>query len=147
MDIFIKKFDELTVFQLYDILKLRFDVFVLEQKCFYDEIDNIDKDSIHFFIMENNEVIAYLRVIEKGIVNKSVTIGRVVVKVRNNGFASVLLKKALLYIKDEMHEDKVYLEAQVYAKSLYEKVGFKIVSKEFLEEGIPHVSMEYDFRK
>ena len=142
MDIIIKKFDELSLNELYEIMKLRSQVFVVEQNCIYQDLDDIDKISYHLFIKGNNDMIkAYLRIFEK---DKDIAqIGRVVTdeKERKKGYATKLMEKGIQLIKNEMKKNKVYLEGQVYCKDLYLKLGFEIISDEFLEDGIPHYKM------
>ena len=142
MDIIIKKFDELTLNELYKIMQLRSQVFVVEQNCIYQDLDDINKISYHLFIKGNNDTIkAYLRIFEK---DKDIAqIGRVVTeeKERKKGYATKLMEKGIQLIKNEMKKNKVYLEGQVYCKDLYLKLGFEIISDEFLEDGIPHYKM------
>ena len=143
MDIIIKKFDELTLNELYKIMQLRSQVFVVEQNCIYQDLDDIDKISYHLFIKGNNDMIkAYLRIFEKD--KDTAQIGRVVTdeKERKKGYATKLMEKGIQLIKNEMKKNKVYLEGQVYCKDLYLKLGFEIISDEFLEDGIPHIKME-----
>ena len=143
METIIKKFKELTIDELYEILKLRLEVFVVEQNCIYQDIDDIDKRSYHLFMKEKDkpEVKVYIRVFEKD--KETAQIGRVVTAKdeRRKGYASELIKKGIDISKNEMKKTKVYLEGQVYAAKLYEKLGFKIISDEFLEDGIPHYKM------
>ena len=143
MDTIIKKFKELTIDELYEILKLRSEVFVVEQNCVYQDIDDIDKRSYHLFMKEKDkpEVKVYIRVFEKD--KETSQIGRVVTAKdeRRKGYASELIKKGIDISKNEMKKTQVYLEGQVYAAKLYEKLGFKIISDEFLEDGIPHYKM------
>ena len=143
MDIIIKKFDELKINELYNILKLRSQVFVVEQNCVYQDLDDIDKISYHFFIKGNNNMIkVYLRIFEKD--KETAQIGRVVTdeKERRKGLAFNLMQKGIEFCKNDMKKNKIYLEGQVYCKDLYLKLGFKIISDEFLEDGIPHYKME-----
>ena len=140
--ILIKKFEELTLNELYNIMKLRSKVFVVEQNCVYQDLDDIDKISYHFFIKGNDDNIkAYLRIFEKD--EETAQIGRVVTdeKERRKGLASNLIKKGIEFCKKEMKKNKVYLEGQVYCKDLYLHLGFNIISDEFLEDGIPHYKM------
>ena len=142
MDIIIKKFDELSLNELYNIMQLRSQVFVVEQNCIYQDLDDIDKISYHLFIKGNNDMIkAYLRIFEKD--KDTAQIGRVVTdeKERKKGYATKLMEKGIQLIKNEMKKNKVYLEGQVYCKDLYLKLGFEIISDEFLEDGIPHYKM------
>ena len=140
--ILIKKFEELTLNELYNIMKLRSKVFVVEQNCVYQDLDDIDKISYHFFIKGNEDNIkACLRIFEKD--EETAQIGRVVTdeKERRKGLASNLIKKGIEFCKKEMKKNKVYLEGQVYCKDLYLHLGFNIISDEFLEDGIPHYKM------
>ena len=143
MQTIIKTYNELTVDELYEILKLRSIVFVVEQNCAYQDLDDIDKRSYHIYMKEKDkpEIKVYLRVFEKD--KDTAQIGRVVTEKdsRRKGYASKLIEKGIEISKNEMKKTKVYLEGQVYAAQLYEKLGFKIISDEFLEDGIPHYKM------
>ena len=143
METIIKLYKDLTIDELYEILKLRSIVFVVEQNCIYQDLDDIDKASYHIYMKEKDkpEIKVYLRVFEKD--KDTAQIGRVVTAQdkRRKGYASELLKKGIEIAKNEMKKNKVYLEGQVYASKLYEKLGFKIISDEFLEDGIPHYKM------
>ena len=143
METIIKKYKELTIDELYEILKLRSIVFVVEQNCVYQDIDDIDKRAYHIFMKEKDkpEIRVYLRVFEKD--KDTAQIGRVVTdeNYRRKGYASKLMLKGIEISKNEMKKSKIYLEGQVYAAKLYENLGFKIISDEFLEDGIPHYKM------
>ena len=143
METIIKLYKDLTIDELYEILKLRSIVFVVEQNCVYQDLDDLDKTSYHIFMKEKDkpEIKVYLRVFEKD--KDTAQIGRVVTAQdkRRKGYASELIKKGIEIAKNEMKKNKVYLEGQVYAAKLYEKLGFKIISDEFLEDGIPHYKM------
>lgn len=143
MNIYIKRFRELTVEELYKILKIRSEVFVVEQNCIYQDCDNKDKDSYHLFIMDEDEVLAYLRILEKGISYKEASIGRVISnkKYRGKGFGKLAMIKAIEFIKNTLNENRVRISAQEYAVPFYESIGFKVVSETYLEDDIPHVEM------
>lgn len=138
METFVKTFHELNVDELYEILKLREDVFVIEQQCIYPDIDNLDQDSIHVFIKDEHEIIAYLRIIP----SNDIRIGRVISKYRRKGIGTQLLKTGIQAAKEYFNADSIAIEAQTYAKSFYEKQGFIQTSEEFLEDGIPHIVMK-----
>ena len=144
MDLKVKKFDELNIYELYKIMKLRVDVFVVEQNCPYQELDNIDQDALHIWFEEDDKIIAYLRLFYKNERKKEVTLGRVISLKRREGIASLLLEKGIKIARDDLAAKKIYLEAQTYAKSLYEKQGFKVISDSFFEDGIEHVKMILD---
>jgi ElaA protein len=141
MKTFVKKFEELTAAELYRILKLRVDVFVVEQNCPYQEIDGNDKVAWHLWLEDKGEMVAYLRVLPAGTTFEDVAIGRVVCVRRRKGWATLLLQEGMKLAVEKFHAGSISLEAQVYARSLYEKVGFVQSSEEFLEDGIPHIKM------
>ena len=141
MELVVKKFKELTIDELYEILRVRVNVFVVEQKCPYEEIDNKDKSAYHVFLKENGEIVAYLRVIKQGVSFEEALIGRVLTTKRKKGYANIILKEGIKIAKEKFKADKIKIEAQTYAKKLYEKFGFKQISDEFLEDGIPHIKM------
>ena len=141
MELFVRRFDELDIHDLYEIMKLRCDVVIVEQECHYEDIDGRDINAIHVYLKDNNEIVGYLRILDKGVVFKEVSIGRVIAKRRRVGIGSELLKAGLKAAKKYYNADKIKIEAQVYAKSFYERVGFKVCGAEFLEDGIPHVPM------
>ena len=141
MEIIIRKFNELTIDQLYKLLQVRTDIFVVEQNCPYSELDYKDQKSIHVWLEENNEILAYCRVLEKGVSFPEASIGRVLATKRHAGYATECLKTAIEVAKKEYNANALVIEAQVYARSLYEKLGFVQTSEEFLEDGIPHIQM------
>ena len=142
METFVKTFNELTVDELYEILKLRADVFVIEQQCIYPDIDQKDRNSLHVFVKDHDEIVAYLRVLEKGISFDKVGIGRVISKYRRKGLGTIVLKAGIQAAKEIYHADEIVIEAQTYAKRFYELQGFEQCSDEFLEDGIPHIKMK-----
>jgi len=141
MELVIKAFDELTLDELYDILELRVAVFVVEQNCPYPEIDGKDRQAYHLFLRDEDGIQAYLRVLAPGAVFPEAAIGRVIAVKRRQGLASRLLTAAIQVAKERYHASAIKLEAQVYAKELYARQGFRQTSEEFLEDGIPHVQM------
>ena len=141
MELKIKRFNELSLYELYKILKLRVDVFVVEQSCPYEEIDDNDQKAIHVWFEDKEKIMAYLRVMDKGVESDFVSIGRVIATERRKGFGTKILEEGIKVAKDYFNAEAIYLEAQVYAKSLYEKLGFEVVYNEFDLDGIPHVKM------
>ena len=141
--IHIKPFKELTLHELYSFLKLRVDIFVVEQNCPYPELDGADEKAIHLYIKEDDAVIAYLRIIPSK--TGTARIGRVVTKIehRGKGLSSQLMKRAMEYIREHYPEDTMILSAQEHLQDYYGSFGFKPVSEVYLEDGIPHVDMEY----
>ena len=141
--IHIKPFKELTLHELYSFLKLRVDIFVVEQNCPYPELDGADEKAIHLYIKEDDAVIAYLRIIPSK--TGTARIGRVVTKIehRGKGLSSQLMKRAMEYIREHYPEDTMILSAQEHLQHFYASFGFKPVSEVYLEDGIPHVDMEF----
>ena len=142
-EIRIRRFDELDQRDLYEILRARVDVFVVEQNCPYPELDGIDYDAIHLFRKdESGTVISCLRIFENRL--GELQIGRVLTRKRNADLGREILHAAVEYIDDIYPNRPVVLEAQTYAIGFYEKEGFRVISEVFLEDGIPHVKMRRD---
>ena len=141
MKLYIKKFEELTVDELYRILQLRVDIFVVEQNCPYRELDDKDQEAVHVWLADSEGIQGYLRIMDRGVESEHVSIGRVVTRTRHNGVGSKLLSEGIRIAKDIFHTETLYLEAQVYARAFYEKQGFRQISEEFSEDGIPHIKM------
>ncbi|MUK89761.1 GNAT family N-acetyltransferase [Ornithinibacillus sp. L9] len=140
----IKEFNELPNDELYELLKARIDVFVVEQNCPYPELDNYDQQSLHYYLKVNNEIAAIVRLLPKGLKYKNAaSIGRVMVvkKFRGNGYAKELMLKAIDYISNEWGTDKIKIQAQVYLREFYGSLGFEQISEEYLEDDIPHIDM------
>lgn len=144
MRVTVKTFDELTTTELYEILKARAEIFIMEQNINYQDMDDIDYRSLHCFIKEGDKVIAYLRAFYKSEDRSVVKIGRVLTLEHGKGVGRVLLEESLNAVKEKMHCHKIYIEAQKHAIGFYEKFGFVTTSGEFLEEGIVHVAMELE---
>lgn len=145
MKIVIKEFAELTTQELYEILQLRINIFVLEQKCFYEEIDGKDLHSYHLYLENFGHILGYLRIPEKGQTFDTISIGRLLVHpdYRRIGLASHMLDKAIMFITEHLGETHIKISAQEYLVPFYEKKGFCCISEPYLEDGIPHVDMEY----
>ena len=141
----VKYFNELTTTELYEILKSRAEIFVVEQNCIYQDLDDKDYHSLHIFYESEGKVVAYLRAFIKDSVTNLVQIGRVLTLTHGIGLGGKLLKESISIIQKEMNPSSIYIEAQCYATGFYEREGFVISSDEFLEDGIPHVEMILDF--
>jgi len=142
----IKLFNRLDRDELYELLKLRVDVFVVEQNCPYPEIDDKDRhpETLHLGgRTKDRELVAYLRILPPGLSFKEVSIGRVVVakKSRGQGISDVMLGIALDQIRYTWPNENIRIGAQVYLKKFYESHGFGTISKSYLEDGIPHIDM------
>ncbi len=147
MNSVIKKFSELSTEEIYNILKLRSEVFVVEQNCVYQDIDEKDQKAIHLFIEKNSEIIAYTRIFKKGdYYEENPSIGRVVVskKERGKNLGKEIMKKSIYYVKENMDEKKIELSAQKYLDKFYKELQFYSEGEDYLEDGIPHQRMFYD---
>jgi len=144
MDLIIKHFDELNTNELLNILKLRVSVFVVEQNCPYMEIDDFDKLSYHLWLKDKDEIIAYGRVLPPHTSFSDPSIGRIISTKKRQGYGTKIVKAAIDVAKDKFKAENITIEAQVYAKTLYEKIGFKQTSDEFLEDNIPHIKMRLE---
>ena len=142
MELMIKKYEDLTRDELFEILKLRNAVFIVEQKCPYQDIDEIDKTAYHIFLQNEDGIQAYLRVFPSNTSPEEVRIGRVIAVKRRCGLGSRILSEGIKVAKEKLHASVIGLEAQVYARTLYEKQGFIQTSEVFLEDGIPHIEMK-----
>lgn len=144
----IKKFSDLTLDEMYDSLYLRTEVFVVEQKCCYQEVDNSDKVSYHIFAKDSEgTIVAYARILPAGISFDEVSIGRVVVdkNYRGQGLSRELVKRTLDFIKNEFNEKVIQISAQEYLINFYKSFGFEINSDVYLEDNIPHIDMILQF--
>jgi len=142
----IKTFYKLEREELYQILRLRSEVFVVEQDCIYQDLDNKDQKAIHIFLKENENIIAYTRVFKKGDYYKNPSIGRVVVSKKERGkeLGKKIMKYSIDYIKKNELGEKIELSAQKYLDKFYKDLDFYTIGKEYMEDGIPHQRMLLD---
>jgi len=131
---------------LYAILALRSEVFVVEQDCVYQDLDNKDQISIHIFKKEKDDIVAYTRIFKPGDYYKNPSIGRVVVSKKNRGkeLGKKIMNYSIKYIKNNLKGDKIELSAQKYLDKFYKDLGFYKIGEEYLEDGIPHQRMLID---
>ena len=141
MELTVKHYKELTTDELYDIYRLRAAVFVVEQNCPYLDIDDADKLAYHLWLSDGDGIVAYARVLPRGVKYDTVSIGRVISARRGCGLGKMIVSFAVSVAKDKLNADSVTISAQVYARGFYEKSGFVKVSDEYLEDGIPHIKM------
>ena len=146
MKLFEKKFEELSTNELFKILKLRCSVFIVEQSCPYQDIDEQDREALHLWLEEGGEILAYLRVLPAGTVFEEASIGRVISVNRRSGNGTKIVSEGIRAAKEAFGAEAITIEAQLYAKSLYEKLGFVQISQPFLEDGIEHVKMRIDLK-
>lgn len=144
MKCMIKRFDDLTIYELYDVMRLRFEVFVIEQACLYQDIDGKDQKSYHLMCKDDDgELLGYLRVLDAGVSYEETSIGRVVVskKGRGRGLGKKIMEEAISFIKTVRHIEAIRISAQAYLLDFYKSLGFEAVSDEYLEDDIPHIEM------
>jgi ElaA protein len=139
----IKAFEALTVNELYDLLKLRSEIFVVEQNCIYLDLDGKDKIALHLYGEFEGNIVAHARLFKAGISFDNASIGRVVVDAnyRDRKWGHDLMREAISGIQLHFNEGKVTIGAQLYLKKLYECHGFVQISEMYLEDGIPHIDM------
>ena len=143
MKTYTKTFQELNTVELYDILQLRSEVFVVEQNCVYQDIDGKDEKAIHIFGIVNNDIVAYTRCFKPGDYFDQASIGRVVVREskRGLGLAHDIMEISIKVVQDKFNIKTIKVSAQTYLKDFYKDHGFFQHSEEYLEDGIPHIGM------
>lgn len=137
------RLESLTSLELYEIIKARESVFVVEQNCPYQETDDLDPHAWHLSALVNGELAAYARVVEPGIKNSQPSIGRVMTlkKFRGVGIGRVLMEEAIKFTEQAYPENDIKILAQVYLQKFYESLGFHASSEPYDEDGIPHIDM------
>lgn len=141
-----KKFSALNTTELYDLLKLRIDVFVVEQTCYYPDLDDHDRhaDTLHLFCYQNEVMTAYLRILPTGLTYQDyISIGRVVIApcARGTGLGHKLMQQALTECEQAFPDEKLKISAQEHLEKYYNQHGFVRVSEMYLEDDIPHIAM------
>ncbi|MBQ1375600.1 MAG: GNAT family N-acetyltransferase [Clostridia bacterium] len=149
MELHIKQFEELTVYELYEILKLRSAVFVVEQKSRYLDTDDMDQDALHVFLTDGDELVAYLRILSRDSGETGyVKIGRVIAKRRRMGLGTDIVLAGIRTARQVYKPEKIKIAAQTYTKEFYERLGFvKTPDDEYDIDGIPHINMVLDMQK
>jgi ElaA protein len=139
----IKRFEALSLQELYSVLELRSEVFVVEQNCVYQDIDNKDQKAFHVLGYLHNELVAYARLFRAGDYFEQASIGRVVVspKHRNKAFGHDLIKTSIEQIQLQFQTSAITISAQLYLKAFYESHGFVAQGETYLEDDIPHIQM------
>ena len=141
MELVCKHFTQLTRDELFDIYKLRVAVFIVEQQCAYPEVDDADRKAYHLWLQDGDGIQAYLRVLPPGAAFDTASIGRVIAVKRRQGLGSRIVAEGIRAAREQFGAKEITIEAQTYARGLYEKAGFVQTSGEFLEDGIPHIRM------
>jgi len=144
MNFIAKYFSELNTIELYEILQLRSEVFVVEQDCVYQDIDFKDQKALHVIGYKSNKIVAYTRIFKPGDYFDNASIGRVLVVAseRKNGFGHELMKASVVVVKKHFEATKITVSAQKYLKKFYESHLFIQTGREYLEDGIPHIRMD-----
>nr|WP_321406316.1 GNAT family N-acetyltransferase [uncultured Carboxylicivirga sp.] len=144
----IKSFKELSVEELYGLLKLRAEIFVVEQDCVYNDLDDNDQVAFHLMVKDDeDEIVAYVRMLDKGTRFSQASIGRLVVKkeLRFNGLARRIMTEASQWMRLRWGVDEIHISAQKYLKAFYSSLGYETVTDTYLEDGIPHIGMDVKF--
>ena len=136
-----KLFSELTTDELYELLRIRSEVFVVEQNCVYQDMDGDDQASVHLWLTDQGRVVALCRVCPAGTHMKEVSIGRVITTERGKGYGKRIMLAGIEAAKEHFGATAIEIEAQEYAKGFYEQVGFRQSSDPFILDGIPHIKM------
>lgn len=139
----LKKFDALSTYELYAILRLRNEVFVVEQNCVFQDADNKDQHAYHLMGTLDNQLVAYTRIVPAGEIFEEVSIGRVITsaQVRGTGLGKELMERSIKAAWQLFDRQPIRLGAQLYLKKFYESFGFKQISDMFMEDGIEHIYM------
>lgn len=138
-----KTFQELTTAELYELLRVRSEVFVVEQNCVYQDLDGDDQKSIHLWLTDADKVVAMARVCPAGTHMEEISIGRVITTVRGKGYGKQIMLHAINAAIEYFGAKLIDIEAQEYAKGFYESVGFRQSSDTFMLDGIPHIKMTW----
>lgn len=143
MKITVKTFNELTLHELYNVLQLRTEVFVVEQDCVYQDMDGNDEKALHVLGFKDETLVAYTRIFKPGDYFDKASIGRVVVRQseRAHNYGYSIMKASIKAIKLHFNETKLKISAQSHLEHFYNNLGFKQIGEEYLEDGIPHIAM------
>ena len=139
----IKRFNELSTHELYAVLQLRAEVFVVEQDCVYQDLDNKDLDAYHVLGVLDTKIVAYARIFKPGDYFLESSIGRIVVKkeFRKFQYGYQLVENSIQFIENNLQQNTILISAQSYLTKFYNSLGFTQVGEEYLEDGIPHIKM------
>ena len=138
-----KTFQELTTDELYELLRVRSEVFVVEQNCVYQDMDGDDQKSIHMWLTVADKIVALARVCPAGTHMKEISIGRVITTERGKGYGKLIMLRAIDAAIEHFGATLIDIEAQEYARGFYEGIGFKQSSDTFMLDGIPHIKMTW----
>ena len=139
-----KTFRELTVDELYELLRVRSEVFVVEQDCVYQDLDGDDQSSLHLWLTVDDKVVALARVCPAGTHMNEISIGRVITTERGKGYGKQIMLHAIDAAVEHFDARRIDIEAQEYARGFYERVGFRQSSEPFMLDNIPHIQMTWE---
>ena len=138
-----KLFRELTLDELYELLRIRSEVFVVEQDCVYQDLDYDDQKAVHLWLTEGDRTVALCRVCPAGSHMEEVSVGRVITTVRGKGYGKMIMIEGIKAAQEYFGARRIDIEAQEYARGFYEQVGFRKSSEPFILDGIPHIKMSW----
>jgi ElaA protein len=138
-----KSFRQLTTDELYELLRVRSEVFVVEQNCVYQDMDGDDREAVHLWLTLDDKIVALARVCPAGTHMTEISIGRVITTERGKGYGKQIMLHAIRAAIENFGATLIDIEAQEYAKGFYEGVGFKQSSETFMLDGIPHIKMTW----
>ncbi len=143
MKVSVKTFEELSKKELYELLQLRIEVFVVEQDCVYQDLDGMDENALHVLGEKGGELVAYTRIFAPGDYFKEASIGRVLVKKeqRQYSYGRKIMETSIKAVEKHFDEAVIHLSAQTYLKKFYNSLGFEQVGEGYLEDGIQHIGM------
>jgi ElaA protein len=138
-----KLFRQLTTDELYELLRVRSEVFVVEQNCVYQDLDGDDQKAIHLWLTLDDKIVALARVCPAGTHMTEISIGRVITTIRGKGYGKQIMLHAIDAAIELLDAKRIEIQAQEYAKGFYESVGFKQTSDTYILENIPHINMTW----
>jgi len=142
----IKTFDQLTTGELYALLRVRSEVFVVEQDCVYQDLDGNDQTAIHIWLAKGDKIVAMCRICPEGTKMPDTSIGRVITTERGKGYGMLIMKVAINMVIERIpNADHIEIEAQLTKQKFYERLGFVATSVPFMMEGLMHIEMRLDF--
>jgi ElaA protein len=143
VQLIIKPFDELTPQLLYTAIKLRQDVFIIEQDCIYDDLDNQDQKCLHLFMMMDGKTAGYSRIVPPGVKFEESSIGRIIISpgFRNRKLGYTLVKKSIIETLKLFPGINIKIEAQAHLEKFYQNLDFETISTPYDVDGIPHIQM------
>lgn len=139
-----KLFQELTLDELYELLRIRSAVFVVEQDCVYQDLDYDDQPAVHLWLTEGDKIVALCRVCPAGTHMDEVSVGRVITTERGKGYGKRMMLEGIKAAREHFGARQIEIEAQEYARGFYEQVGFRQSSEPFILDGIPHIKMIWE---